>query len=148
MAKYNFRLQKVLKIKKLQQDIQEQKLAASKKHLVEQRVHLEELQERERKFLEEFKQKHLSSKRGHVLHRYSSYQRQVEKYVEQQNQQVVQASEMVEEDRTQLLQAAQETNIIDKLKERYYNQFLKKRDTEEQKRVDEMSQLKPFRKND
>lgn len=148
MAKYNFRLQKVLKIKKLQQDIQEQKLAASKQQLVEERLHLEELQERERKFLEEFKQKHLTTKQGHELHRYSSYQRQVEKYVDQQNLQVAQASEKVEEDRTHLLQAAQEANIMDKLKERHYNQFLKKQDSEEQKRVDEMSQLKPFRNDE
>jgi len=145
MKKHNFRLQKVLKVKQLKQDIEEQKLAVSKQHLNEERNHLVELKERERNFLDQLKEKRLASSRGHEIQKYSSYQRQVEKYVEQQNQNVQVASDAVDEQRSNLIQAAQETNMIDKLKERAYEQYLRRMDSVEQKQVDELSQLKPFR---
>jgi len=148
MNKYNFRLQKVLKIRQLQQDIEEQKLAASKQQLQEEQTHLAEVQERERKFLDELKQKRLMTIQGHEFHKYTSYQRQVEKYVEQQNQNVLTATEAVEIQRTNLIEAAQETSMIDKLEERAYEKFLRKKDSAEQKIIDELSQLKPFRKAD
>lgn len=148
MNKDNFRLQKVLRIKQLQQDIEEQKLAASKKHLRQEQHHLKDLQERERKFLDELKQKRLTTIQGHEFHRYTSYQRQVEKYVEQQNRNVITATEAVEQQRTNLIEAAQETSMIDKLKERAYAKFLRRKESAEQKIIDELSQLKPFRKDD
>ncbi|HKJ69638.1 MAG TPA: flagellar export protein FliJ [bacterium] len=148
MNKYNFRLQKVLKIRQLQQDIEEQKLAASKQQLQEEQTHLAEVQERERKFLDELKQKRLMTIQGHEFHKYTSYQRQVEKYVEQQNQNVLTATEAVEIQRTNLIEAAQETSMIDKLEERAYEKFLRRKDSAEQKIIDELSQLKPFRKAD
>ncbi len=85
---------------------------------------------------------------GHEFHKYTSYQRQVEKYVEQQNQNVLTATEAVEIQRTNLIEAAQETSMIDKLKERAYEKFLRRKDSAEQKTIDELSQLKPFRKAD
>lgn len=146
MKKYVFRLQKVLKTKKIKQDIEQRKLMEREQHLTEEKLHLQALKEREQNFLEEFKQKRLTTLPGHVFHKYTSYQKQVEKYLEQQNASVDKATEIVAQQRSELIRAAKETNMIDKLKEKDYNRFLRERKTKEQKQIDELSLMKPLRK--
>jgi hypothetical protein len=77
MKKYSFRLQKVLKTKKIKQDLEQKKLMEEEQRLAQEKIQLRDLQEREKKFLEEFKHQRMNVNKGHVFQKYSSYQRQV-----------------------------------------------------------------------
>jgi len=147
MSNYAFRLQKVLKAKKIKQDVEQRKLAEEKQHLQEQEQELQKLKSRELRLLEEVKKQRLQTSRGHEIRNYSSYQRQVQKYVNQQHEEVEKAHHRVTRQRRDLIDAAQETQILDKLKEKDYNKFLKETGRREQKRLDELSQFQPYRKD-
>jgi flagellar export protein FliJ len=58
---------------------------------------------------------------------------------------VVEVSEAVENQRFELIRAAKETKTLDKLKEKDYSQFVHEQNVHEQKRVDELSLLKPHK---
>ncbi len=145
MKEYSFRLQKVLKTKKIKQDLEQKKLVEKEQRLAEEKLQLQELQDKERKFLEEFKQQRLNVNKGHVFQKYTSYQRQVEKYIDQQNSKIDEVSEAVKNQRFELIKAAKETKTLDKLKEKDYTEYLYEQNMTEQKRVDELSLLKPHK---
>jgi len=145
MKKYSFRLQKVLKTKKIKQDLEQKKLMEEQQRLANEKIQLQDLQDREKKFLEEFKHQRMNVNKGHVFQKYTSYQRQVEKYIDQQHSTVDEVSEAVENQRFELIKAAKETKTLDKLKEKDYSQFIHEQNVDEQKRVDELSLLKPHK---
>lgn len=147
MKEYLFRLQKVLKAKQIKQDVEQRKLMEEKRILNQQQEELQELKSRELRFIEEMKQKRMQSSRGHELRNYSSYQRQVQKYVDQQQEEVEAAHLRVRRQRQDLLDAAQETQMLDKLKEKDYRKHVQEANLREQKTLDELSQLQPFRNN-
>lgn len=147
MKDYVFRLQKVLRAKEIKQNVEERKLAEEKQHLDQQQAALEELKSREQRFLEELKEKRMYTSRGHEIRNYSSYQRQVQKYVDQQHQEVRKAHQRVKRQRQDLLDAARETQILDRLREKDYRKYLEEFRHREQKSLDELSQLQPYRKN-
>ena len=147
MSKHKFRLQKVLRAKEIKQKVEQRKLAEKKEELNTEEIELRHLRETEQTFLQELRPKRVGSSRGTALQHESSYQRQVQKYVEQQNTKVNSAREEVEEQRSSLLDATKETEMLDKLKTQDYQHFIYTQHHREQKRVDELSQFEPFRKN-
>ncbi len=145
MKNYLFRLQKVLKAREIKQDIEQRKLSEEKRHLDRQEEELQELKSQEHRFLEKVKEQRMQSSRGHEIRNYSSYQRQVQQYVDQQQQEVHEAEQRVKRQRQDLLEAAKETQMLDRLKEIDYEKHLRSVNQREQKRLDELSQLKPYR---
>lgn len=147
MSQHKFRLQKVLRAKEIKQKVEQRKLAEKKEQLGTEEMELRQLRETEQTFLRELRSKRIGTSRGTELQHDSSYQQHVQKYVEQQNKKVDSAREEVEEQRDSLLDAKKETEMLDKLKEQDYQNYIYTQNHREQKRVDELSQLEPFRKN-
>jgi len=147
MSKHRFRLQKVLKAKEIKQKVEQRKLVKKQEELDSEELELRQLRETEQTFLRELRSKRIGASRGTELHHASAYQRQVQKYVEQQDKIVDSAKEKVEEQRESLLEVTKETEMLDKLKEQDYKKYIHTQHHREQKRVDELSQYEPFRKN-
>jgi len=147
MKKHIFRLQKVLKAKKIKQDVEQKKLMSEQRNLEQEQQSLERLHLLEAKVLEDAKKQRLTKTTGHQFRHLHLYQHQVEKYVEQQNQQVEQAHSKVEEQRENLLEAVKDTKMLDKLKEKDHQNYVKQLDENEQKQLDEISQLQPLRRD-
>ncbi|MCF7802841.1 MAG: flagellar export protein FliJ [Candidatus Marinimicrobia bacterium] len=147
MSKHQFRLQKVLKAKEIKKKVEQRKLAERQQDLETEELELKELKQTEQEFLSKLRQKRLKPTRGHEIRNDSAYQRQVQKYVEQQDKKVASAQQEVEEQRETLIDATQETEMLDKLKEQDYQKYLQRVNKHEQKRVDELSQFEPFRKD-
>ncbi len=147
MKKHIFRLQKVLKAKKIKQDVEQKKLMSEKQNLQKEQAHLDQLNVLEAKVLEDVKKERLKKTTGHRFHHFHLYQHQVEKYVEQQNQQVAEAHTKVEQQREQLIDAVKDTQMLDKLKEKDYQNYVKQLNMKEQKQLDEISQLQPMRRD-
>ena len=147
MSSHEFRLQKVLKAKEIKKKVEQRKLAERQQDLESEELELKQLKRTEQDFLSKLRQKRLKPTRGHEIRNDSAYQRQVQKYVEQQDKKVVSAQQEVEEQRESLIGASQETEMLDKLKQQDYEKYLRRIDKREQKRVDELSQFEPFRKD-
>jgi len=147
MKKHIFRLQKVLKAKKIKQDVEQKKLMSEQRNLEQEKQNLEQLHLLEAKVLEDVKKQRLTKTTGHQFHHYHIYQHQVEKYVEQQNQQVEEAHFKVKEQRETLIEAVKDTRMLDKLKEKDHQNYVKQLNEKEQKQLDEISQLQPLRRD-
>lgn len=147
MKKHIFRLQKVLKAKKIKQDVEQKKLMSEQRNLEQEQQNLEQLHLLEAQVLEDVKKQRLTKTTGHRFRHYHIYQHQVEKYVEQQNQQVEEAHFKVEEQRENLIEAVKDTRMLDKLKEKDHQNYVKQLNENEQKQLDEISQLQPLRRD-
>lgn len=146
MKKHIFRLQKVLKAKKIKQDVEQRKLMSEQQKLREEQESLEQLNRLESQMMKDLKKQWLSRTKGHEIRNYHLYQYQVQKYVEQQETEVHEAHSKVEKQREVLIDAVKDKRILDKLKERDYKSYIRRQDSREQRQLDEISQIQPMRK--
>ena len=146
MKKHIFRLQKVLKAKKIKQDVEQRKLMSEQQNLQKEQESLDRLALIESQMLKDLKKQRLKRTKGHEIRNYHLYQYQVRKYVEQQEHEVDAAHTKVEQQREVLIDAVKDTKMLDKLKEKDYQSYIKQVNNREQKQMDEMSQLQPMRR--
>ena len=141
-----FRLEKVLKAKKIKRDVEQRKLAEHKKVLEQEQNQLNDIKRTEQEFLTDLKEKRMRRAKGRELQSQNSYSRQVQMYLKQQAESVQVAENQVHKQRNRLLDVTREKEMLDKLREKSAEEYQRHQDSFEQKQIDEFSQFEPYRK--
>ncbi len=141
--KFKFPLQKVLEHRKINENIAQkdfQDSMAVLAELKEKLVHLEGLADEAR--IRSFDVQQGGGMAGPSLQQAHSFLQNQKILIEMQNKKIQQQEAIAEEKRSRLLQAAVETKVIAKLKEKKFAEFKHNLDNEEQKEMDEQSVLR------
>jgi flagellar FliJ protein len=141
--KFRFTLEKVLKHKQVLEEEAKKDFAEINAKLNEQQDFLKGLEEDLEK---SYRDKHAVTQIGGEISAYLSYFHDFyivqKKMIEQQKRIIGGLEKIVEEKRQHLVEAARETKIFEKLKEKRKQEFKKQMEKLEQKRADEMNLLR------
>jgi flagellar FliJ protein len=141
MKKFYFRLSTPLRIKKLRENIEKQKLAEAviEKDKAENR--LVELEVTKKNTLEGIKKRLSTSVETKVLSDYDVFAAEMISLIDMQKDIINQVSEVYEKRRLSFLDHRRERDIYEKIKEKSYNDYNKKMNKEEQKIIDELANI-------
>jgi flagellar FliJ protein len=142
MAKFRFRLQPLLNIKIQLEDSAKNELGKAVHRLEEEKGKARTLVLNREKYISEFQEKTSSFIRIDELKGYSLYISKLAKNIELQNKNVKEASDNVDKYREDLIKIVKERKILEKLKEKKYNEYLSELGKDEQKRMDEIVSYK------
>ncbi|PYG89821.1 flagellar FliJ protein [Ruminiclostridium sufflavum DSM 19573] len=142
MQKFAFRLESVLKLKVQMEDNAKNNLARSTKELERQKAYLEELNN--------VKNASVSSLSGEVdegipvyrVRLYNNYLSLMKEKIINQKENVNVAQDNVDTNREGLIKAMQERKVIEKLKERKFEDYIKEQNKSEQIIIDELNSFK------
>lgn len=142
--KFRFKLEKVLELRKRKEHEREKELADLKELLMREETFLEELKEEAAKIstvmhgLQETAQERLDIKE---LVRYYDYLEKVREKISAQIAQIKRVIAGIEEKRQELIEAAKERKIMEKLKDNQYRKFKQTLETVERKFLDELGTI-------
>jgi flagellar FliJ protein len=142
MPKFKFRLQPLLNIKIQLEDSAKNELGKAVHRLEEEKEKARLLVLNREKYISEFQQKTSSFIRIDELKGYSLYISKLAKNIELQNKNVKEASDNVDKYREDLIKIVKERKILEKLKEKKYNEYLSELGKDEQRRIDEIVSYK------
>lgn len=139
MPRFNFKLQRVLQVKKYKEDHLKIELANLKREYIQQESILwtyeENLQEQFVRLSE--KQKNLTNRVEEILWSYN-YIIRLQKDIERQKKRLEEVTEKIREVTTKLIGASQEKQILENLKERKFTQFKLELEQQEAEFMDEV----------
>jgi flagellar FliJ protein len=144
MAKFRFKLQAVLNIKEQTEDNLKNELGKALRKLEKEKEILKGIENERDKYIERF---NVQSGKGIVVEKlkeYTIYISHLRNRMERQKDNINLAHKNVDNYREQLVKVVQERKILEKLKEKKYQEFLKEQLMEEQKLADEMVSYKYF----
>lgn len=129
MEKFNFKLQKVLEFKETYEEKKKEEFSLELRNFYEQEKRLKELKdEKERTINNPPKFKMILDYQG--FYRYLDL---LDKRIEKQTQVLNEAKERVERARQELIKATKDKNIIEKLREKAYEEFWEEQNKKEQR---------------
>jgi len=135
--KFEFSLESVLKVRKHEEKVQKQKLAAElsrKEALTEQRI---VLKKKIKALIENTDRSNFESL--HDLRRHKGYIQELHKRMQQLNQSLEVIDNAVKKERDKLAMVHKKRNIIEKVKDEEYELFLEKVSKLQQKVMDEIA---------
>jgi len=139
MPRFNFKLQRVLQIKKYKEDQLKIELANLKREYIQQESILWTLEEnlREQFILLDEKQRNLTNRIEEILWSYN-YILKLQQDIKNQKKRLEELNEKINEITTRLIGASQEKQILENLKERKFNQFKLELEKQEEEFMDEV----------
>lgn len=142
MQKFGFRLESVLKLKTQIEENAKNSLACATRELEQQKDYLEELEE-----MKEASRQNLISDVDHgipvyQLKNYNGFFGLMKNRIVKQKENVNNAQSDVDINREALVRAMQERKILEKLKEKKHDEFLKEQSKAEQLLIDELNSYK------
>lgn len=124
MAKFNFRLQSVLNLKKSLENQQRNVFAAQRKALSDEEEKLEKLYVRLSDYEEEGRKLRESVLNIQDLLDNEVYLVRVKEYIALQKEEVRKASEKLEEERLKLIEMMKERKMYERLREKAFDEFI------------------------
>ncbi|HOQ06578.1 MAG TPA: flagellar export protein FliJ [Clostridiales bacterium] len=137
MAKFIFKMQSVLNIRKQKEDSIKNELADAMRKLEAEKRKLAELEDRLENTVREFNEKTKKST-VHELIEFNEYLSVLNSRIRSQKENVNIAAQYVDKVREELVKAMKDRKILEKLKDRQYEQFLMEQKKLEQKTNDEI----------
>jgi flagellar FliJ protein len=144
VGKFSFRLQAVLNIKKQTEDNLKNELGKALQRLEHEKQVLLQLQEGQDSYV---MQLNTAGKKGIIVDKireFNIYIRILHDHILKQKTNITNAQKNADNYREQLVKAVQEREILEKLKERQYQEYLHAIVQEEQKQNDEVAGYKYF----
>jgi len=138
---FNFSLEKVLEIRQFQENKQAVKLHKSKKVLKSEEQKLDTLKDSKETTIKNQKNKTDKDYTINIneLRITKDYLNQLNKHIEQQNKKVLESDAAVKGELECLHEAVKDKKVVEKLKERYLDEFKKSKSQEENKQQDEIA---------
>lgn len=138
---FNFSLEKVLEIRQYQENKQALKLHNSKKVLKTEEQKLDTLKDNKKSTINHQKNKTVKDYTINIneLRITQDYLNQLNTYIEQQNKRVRDSDAAVRGELQRLKEAVKDKKIVEKLKERYLDEFKKSKNLQENKMQDEIA---------
>jgi len=137
MAKFIFKMQSVLNIRKQKEDSIKNELADAMRKLEAEKRKLAELEDRLENTVREFNEKTKKST-VHELIEFNEYLSVLNSRIRSQKENVNIVAQYVDKVREELVKAMKDRKILEKLKDRQYEQFLMEQKKLEQKTNDEI----------
>lgn len=137
MAKFIFKLQSVLNLRKQKEDNIKNELGIAIQRLEQEKRRLSELENTLDATVREFNEKTRKTT-VHELIEYNEYLSLLNSRIKSQKDNVNNAAQYVDKVREELVKAVKDRKILEKLKERHYEEFLLERKKLEQKTNDEI----------
>ncbi|MCX7904174.1 MAG: flagellar export protein FliJ [Caloramator sp.] len=133
MDKFNFKLQKVLEFKETYEEKKKEEFSLELRNFYEQEKRLKELkEEKERTINNPPKFKMILDYQG-----FYRYLELLDRRIEKQAHVLNEAKERLEKARQELIKATKDRSIIEKLKEKAYEEFLEEQNKKEQRLNDD-----------
>ncbi|HOA55435.1 MAG: flagellar export protein FliJ [Acetivibrionales bacterium] len=137
MAKFIFKLQSVLNLRKQKEDNIKNELGIAIQRLEQEKRRLSELENTLDATVREFNEKTRKTT-VHELIEYNEYLSLLNSRIKSQKDNVNNAAQYVDKVREELVKAVKDRKILEKLKERHYEEFLLEQKKLEQKTNDEI----------
>jgi len=142
MSKFNFKLQSVLDLKIQMEDNKKNEFGSAVKKLENEKKLLENIKLEKEENINAFSNELKNKAKVWTLRQINGYISLLEQKIEVQKENVNKASVIVDKKREELLEAVKERKIMDKLRDKEYDLFLKEQLKEEQKIIDEIISFK------
>ncbi len=142
MAKFVFKLQPMLNIKKQMEDSIKTKLGEAIQVLEAEKIILEELKNQKKKCMSEVSTKVSGGVTIDKLRNYNAYISFIKQKIINQSERVKSAGQIVDKYREELIEAVKERKMLETLKEKQYSEYLKEEHKKEQKLIDEVISYK------
>lgn len=147
MKQFEFRLQKVMETTQAREELQKRELALALGDLERNEHMLEEMIDRLNEELDQFSSiRGSGSIRVSALAQYASYTDSQLAGINRQREEISRMAELVEQHRAKLLEITKDKKVLERLKEKRYEEYRKKLRQVEQKFMDELS-VRNFQEN-
>ncbi len=144
MTKFSFRLQAVLKLKSQLEEKAKGEFAMAMLKLQAERRKLQQIQQEQSGCMEELRQHEETGITVGRLKEFNAYIMLLRDHITEQKIAVNEARENADKHREKLIKAVQEREILEKLRERKYEEFLQSVRKDEQKHLDEVAGYKYY----
>jgi len=141
MAKFIFKLEAVLNVKRQQEENIKNELGKAIQRLEAEKQKLERLERNREEIIDEFNNK-AKKTTVHKLIEFNAYLSLLKSKISRQKERVNKAAMDVDKIREELVKAVQERKILEKLKEKKYDEYLIEQKKLEQKTNDEIVSYK------
>lgn len=138
MPQFNFRLQKVLDVRKYKEEVKKQELAALLLEYQKEQEFLNYLKFNQDKYQKELREKQVGAIDVFELIFYYTYLFKLHQDIERQINTLCKLQEQIDLKREEVIQAQKERKIVEKLKDKKWIDFKKELDLSEQKFLDEI----------
>lgn len=139
MGKFVFKLQAVLNLKKQIESNLKNELGKAVQELERQKKKLKDIELKRAAYYQEINAKSSSGVSVGKLKEFSSYISLLNEKIEYQKNNVKCAQKSVDKYREQLIVAVQERKMMEKLREKKFEEFMKEQQRDEQKIIDEIA---------
>lgn len=139
MAKFRYRMQSILDIKRKMETQAKMEFGQAQGRLLEEQERLEQLHQRKESYLEEARQIRMNSLNVRELRDNEYAMARIEEFIASQMEQVRKAEEEVEAAREKLKEVMMERKTHEKLREKAFEQFMRDENANESKEVDELT---------
>lgn len=142
MPKFNFRLQPVLNLKIQIEESLKNELGKATRKLEDEKEVLRRIQEEQEECMKQMNSDSSMGVRIEKLREYSAYLSFLKEKIMLQKENINIAQKNVDKYKEQLVKAMQEREILEKLKEKKYQEFLAELNKSEQRLIDEVISFK------
>jgi flagellar FliJ protein len=142
MQKFAFRLQSVLKLKEQMEDNAKNNLARATQELENQKVYLEELKNENDASINSLTEEVYEGIPVYRVRLYNNYFSLMKEKIVNQKENVNIAEHNVDTNREVLIKAMQERKVLEKLKDKKFDEYLKEQNKAEQIGIDELNSFK------
>lgn len=139
MRKFKFSLQRVLRVKEIREDQQKEKFQEAQQYKQKQQEQLDQMMNEKEKVCSDLKSKCAHPLKVHQLRTYYNYLDRLDDHITHQEQELKKAEDMLEKERQKWIEAQKEKKIMEKLKERKWQDHRQEWFKREQKRLDELN---------
>ncbi len=136
---FQFRLQKLLDYREDEKKLAQEELARRQRELLEIQEELEKLQKEEQRLLEFHRGRQLKKLDVFTLTAIESYRLFLQERFRSKQQELYQSQEQVEEQRKLVVESWKSCQVLEKLKEKSLNTYLREEKSREQRLNDEVS---------
>ena len=142
MARFIFKLKSLLNIKTQMEDALKNELAKAIRCLEDEKGILKNFKEEQKKCMSEISSESSNGVTVDRLRAYSTYISFLKEKILKQAKKVKSAQQVVDKYREELIQASKEKKMLETLRDKQYNQYLKEQEKQEVKRIDEVISYK------
>lgn len=139
MKRYRFKLESLLKYRKLSEDKLRQEILLKMQELRKCESQLNLMKSEKQKSAGEFTQVQLDGINGNHIFLYKNYLNSLAEQVEEQKIEMMKSKKEAEEARKDYLEARKQLETVEKLKEKDFQRYLNEMRISEQKRLDEIA---------
>ncbi len=142
MAKFIFKMQSLLSIKEKLEDKSKTEYGKALNKLEEEKNILLSLENKKQENIAMFKQSIATGVRPNYIDNINKYISFIDKKIQEQQENINKAKEIVEEKRLELLEAMKQRKVLEALKEKEKENYFKEELNKEQKIIDEIVSYK------